>query len=80
MARIPLLEYNETPEDVRSVYNAQEQYLGKVLTTTKARAHRPEILKAVMGMIQATESDPSIPPDLRTLINIRVSQLNGCLH
>lgn len=37
-------------------------------------------LKAVMGMVQAAESDPSIPPDLRIPIKFRVSQLNGCLH
>ncbi|MFQ5912148.1 MAG: carboxymuconolactone decarboxylase family protein [Nitrospinota bacterium] len=80
MARVPLIEYDEATEDVRTLYDAQEQQLGRVLNTTKARAHRPPILKAVTGMIQATESDPSFPPDLRALINIRVSQINGCPH
>ncbi len=80
MARVPLIEYEDAPEEVRSVYDAQKEHLGRVLTTTRARAHAPGILKAVTVMIQATETDPRIPDDLRTLVNIRVSQINGCLH
>ena len=80
MARIRLLEQDEAPQEVRPIYEAQERHLGRVLNTTKARAHRPEILKAVTPLIQATETDPLLPPDLRTLINVRVSQINGCLH
>ncbi|HJM41853.1 MAG: hypothetical protein QGF68_02660 [Nitrospinota bacterium] len=51
-----------------------------MLTTTRARTHAPGILKAVTAMIQATETDPRIPDGLRTFVNIRVSQINGCLH
>ena len=80
MARVPLIELKDAPEEVRAVYEAQEHHLGRVLNTTKARAHRPEILKAVTGMIQATESDPFLAEDLRTLLNVRVSQINGCPH
>ncbi len=80
MARVPLIEYEDAPEEVRSVYDAQKEHLGRVLTTTRARTHAPGILKAVTAMIQATETDPRIPDGLRTFVNIRVSQINGCLH
>ena len=80
MARIRLLEVDEAPQEVRPIYEAQKSHEGKVLNTTKARAHRPELLQAITGMIRATETDALMPPDLRTLLNVRISQINGCLH
>jgi hypothetical protein len=80
MSRIKPIEFEEAPLEVQRIYRQQEARAGRVLTTTKVRAHCPHLLAPLMEMIRATEEDPLCPADLRTLVNIRVSQMNGCRH
>lgn len=80
MARVPFLEYDSAPPEVRKIYDGQKAAIGKTLTTTRIRGHCPALLKGIAAM-QASQGESGFAPgNLKPLITLLVSRLNECPH
>jgi alkylhydroperoxidase family enzyme len=51
---------------------------GFVLNTTKIQAHTPGIMKAAKQLSAAVERSGLLPPQLLSLVYLRVALINGC--
>ena len=51
---------------------------GFVLNTTKIQAHTPGIIKAAKQLSAAVERSGLLPPQLLSLVYLRVALINGC--
>lgn len=78
MSRIP--EVTGTPEDpiARKVFESQMEEHGFVFNTTKIYAHRPTIMQGHNLLSQGVDESGLLSGDLKALVNVKVSQLNGC--
>jgi alkylhydroperoxidase family enzyme len=74
MARIPLLEPDMAPPEVKAIYDGVLK--GKPHNVQKAMAHRPEVLKNFLPFYGSVGR--SLDRKLYEQIYIRVSWLNGC--
>jgi uncharacterized peroxidase-related enzyme len=74
MARIPLVEMETAPAEVREIY--EKILRGKPGNVQKALAHRPEMLKNFLGFYASVGR--SLDRKLYELIYIRVSLINQC--
>ena len=75
----------ETPRDhhypwyVRWVFGSQKRRYGAVLESARLWARTPRVFAALSLLYAAFERRSSpLAPELRTLIIVRVSQINGC--
>ncbi len=78
MARIAYVEREAVQPDVQNIYDQVEKAFGMNFNILKALAHRPQILKATIGLFQALNYDSSLDPKLKELAILTTSQLNGC--
>ncbi|MBT3352167.1 MAG: hypothetical protein HOC91_02680 [Nitrospinaceae bacterium] len=78
MARIP--EVTRTPEDpiAKEAFESQIKAHGFVFNTSKIYAHRPTILQGHNLLSQGVEASGLLGEDLKALVNVKVSSINGC--
>ena len=80
MARVPFLEYDDAPPEVRKIYDGQKAAVGKTMITTRVRGRCPDLLDGIAGM-QAMQAETDFAPaSLKPLITLLVSRLNQCPH
>lgn len=80
MTRVPFISNEDASPEVLALYDAQEKHLGRVLTTTRVRAHCPELLGGISGLQAAQERSGHAPAELKPLLTLLVSRLNECPH
>jgi len=76
MARIALIEPEQAPPEVKTIYDTVLR--GKPGNAQKALAHRPELLKNFLGFYGSVGK--SLERKLYEMVYIRVSFLNGCRY
>lgn len=81
----PQMSYIETPEDfaypwyVRLMFRRQRRRYGHELEPVRLWARMPAAFLAMSAMYRALDRKSSpIEPPLRSLIQVRISQINGC--
>jgi alkylhydroperoxidase family enzyme len=72
------VEKSDAPEAVRTIYETLEKSLGRVPTTFKMLAHRPEVLRAFLPLYNAVWAEGTLAQKLKALAAVRTSLLNGC--
>lgn len=60
------------------LFRAHRKKFGAVLTPATVYAHCPPILFGFNVMQAALQRSGRIAPALRSLVNVRVAQINGC--
>ena len=80
MARVSFVAEEDASPEVRGVYARQHAHLGQVLTTTRVRAHCPELLLGIEALLAGQERSEAAPAATKTLVTLLVSRLNGCAH
>ena len=78
MPRIGGLEIEEVGDDLRRVYERQEQFYGAVLYNHKVLARRPPIFRGFRAMWDALEDGALLPARLRDLVNLKIASVIGC--
>lgn len=78
MLRIKGASKENVPEEVRALFEEQEQQYGSVLNTAKVYALRPTIQKGVQSLQQGILASGLIAPDLRHLLCMKAASINGC--
>ena len=78
---MPRIREVEDPGDnptLQEIYARERELFGAALNTTKIQAHTPGILKAAKQLSAAVDKSGLLPPELRSLVFLRVALINGC--
>jgi hypothetical protein len=78
MPRIKGLSKEEASEEMKPMFEQQEQRYGKALNNAAIYALRPTIRKGVEALAQGIEQSGLIEPDLRHLLCLKTASINGC--
>ena len=63
---------------LQEAFAKETDTFGFVLNTTKIQAHTPGIMKAAKQLSAAVERSGLLPPELLSLVYLRVALINGC--
>ena len=80
MARVRDVEIHEVPEDVQPVYERFSQEYGPFLNQVKVFAHRPTVLKHIMGLLLDLKDEAILPKRYLEIALVVVSKLNECTY
>jgi len=73
MARIPPVDNTQIPlEEVLGINNMSDLF--------RTMAHRPELAKSSMQLLEAAMRGGTVDPALKELLAVRVSQVNHCFY
>lgn len=78
---MPRVREIEDPGDdpiLKETWAKEQDTFGFVFNTTKVQAHTPGILKAAKQLSVAVERSGLLPPQLLSLVYLRVALINGC--
>lgn len=78
MARIGEIEEPGDDPILKETFAKERETFGFLLNTTKIQAHRPGIMKAAKQLSAAVEKSGLLPPQLLSLVYLRVALINGC--
>jgi alkylhydroperoxidase family enzyme len=78
MARIREIEEPGDDPILKETFAKERETFGFLLNTTKIQAHRPGIMKAAKQLSAAVEKSGLLPPQLLSLVYLRVALINGC--
>jgi len=77
---VRITEIDEPGDDpiLNEIFSREHAAFGYVLNPTKIQAHTPGIMKAAKQLSAAVEKSGLLPPQLLSLIYLRVAIINGC--
>ena len=78
MARIPYVEPENAPEEVRAIYDRFQASGMPLLNVTKLFGNDANFLAGIERMSQSLYEDSVLSPRYRELAYLRASQLNSC--
>ncbi|PYN42234.1 MAG: hypothetical protein DMD95_17375 [Candidatus Rokuibacteriota bacterium] len=77
--RIPLVDIETLPDDLRETLEEQERLRGAPLYPYLFYARNPAYFRAAKAMFAALQQETTrVPATLRPLLNRRVASWNGC--
>jgi len=83
MARLPLVQNDDAPEDVRAAFEAANSFNGRVANSMRLFAHSPAILRFLLPLQAVLQKDGlgcKLDAKTRALAMIKVSALNECRY
>jgi alkylhydroperoxidase family enzyme len=78
---MPRVREIEEPGDdpiLKEIFAREREFFGFVLNPTKVQAHTPVIMKAAKQLGASIDKSGLLPPELVSLVNVRVALVNGC--
>ena len=78
MARLTKLTRDEVDSETRALYEKVGALRGNVPNMFRIYAHRPEILKTMVGHMNAITSSGTVPVRTKELVATLVSRINRC--
>jgi len=75
--RIPLLERDQAPPEIATVYDALLKQRGVVPNMFKTLAHTPALALGIAGFLKSLLSDSALPGWYKELVATRLSVLNN---
>jgi uncharacterized peroxidase-related enzyme len=79
--RIPPVTPENADKQLQKVYESLEKVYGTALNPLQVMAHKPQLMRAVMTLYGALHAEnPNLSEELKELVSIRISQINGCRH
>jgi alkylhydroperoxidase family enzyme len=78
---MPRVREIEEPGDdpiLKETFARQRELFGFVLNPSKVQAHTPGIMRAAQQLSAAVEKSGLLPPQLLSLVYLRVAVINGC--
>ncbi len=80
MSRISPAEFSSLDPQTQAVINAGEQIMGFSSNDALVMAHKPAILNAMLGLVQAVYQEGRISIALKKLIAVMTSSASGCQY
>ena len=78
MPRVTEIEDPGEDPILKEVFAREREVFGGLLNSTKVYAHCPPILRAAKQLSASVERSGLLPPDLVSLVYLRVALINGC--
>jgi hypothetical protein len=78
MARIRPITLEEATPEVRATMERNLETFGRVLPSTEVSGHAPSIQEGARALDAGITAAGRIPPQLRSLMNVRVAAIVGC--
>jgi AhpD family alkylhydroperoxidase len=78
MPRVQGAKLSEVADDIRRVFERQQQRYGKVLYNHTVLARRPAVFWGFRALWDGLEKDALLPARLVDLVNLKVASLVGC--
>jgi alkylhydroperoxidase family enzyme len=78
---MPRIREIEDPGDdpiLKEIFAKEREFFGALLNPTKVQAHTPGVMKAAKQLAAAVERSGLLPPQLLSLVYLRVALINGC--
>ena len=76
--RLPRIEADQAPDEVRPTFDAYIRERGKVPNLFRVAAHAPRITTRLAALQTAVMGPGSVPVLLKELLSTRVSHINLC--
>jgi alkylhydroperoxidase family enzyme len=76
--RLPRIEADRAPDEVRPTFDAYIRERGKVPNLFRVAAHAPRITTRLAALQAAVMGPGSVPVLLKELLSTRVSHINLC--
>ncbi|ETX04358.1 carboxymuconolactone decarboxylase family protein [Candidatus Entotheonella palauensis] len=80
MARVRDVGIEEVPEAVQPIYRRYAETYGPFLNQVKVFAHRPPVLKHIMGLLLDLADEALLPKRYLEIAVVVVSKLNECTY
>lgn len=83
MARLPFVQSDNAPEEVKAAFDAAVRFNGRVANSMRVFAHSPAILKFLLPLQAVLQKDGlgcKLDAKTRALAMIKVSALNECRY
>lgn len=77
MARVPLVQYEDAPPEIRALFEAMGRP-ERTLNVAKLFANHRDFLEGFVAMVRGLYQHHHLAPRLRELAYLRASQLNRC--
>jgi len=78
MTRVREIEDPGDDPILQEVFARETEAFGFLLNPTKVQAHTPGIMKASKQLSAAVQRSGLLPPQLLSLVFLRVALINGC--
>jgi alkylhydroperoxidase family enzyme len=78
---MPRIREIEEPGDdpiLKDTFAKEREVFGFLLNPTKVQAHTPGIMRAAKQLSNAVQTSGLLPPQLLSLVYLRVAVINGC--
>jgi len=80
MSRVPPKSREELSPELQAIMDAGDQIMGFTSNDALVMAYKPDMLKAMLGLVQSVYQPGSIPLDLKKLIAVMTSSAAGCQY
>ncbi len=80
MARLAPVELSDLDTEMQGVIAAGEQIMGFSSNDAMVMAHKPAVLKAMLGLVQAVYQPGSVSLELKKLVAVMTSSAAGCQY
>jgi alkylhydroperoxidase family enzyme len=82
MPRVPLIAFDDLDPADRAALEAFEAAPapGAGVALFQALAQRPPLMRTALAHLRALMDDESVPADLKSLVAVRVAQVNHCVY
>lgn len=78
MARVSLIEEESAEASAKRIMENLKKQFGVVIDPVKALAHKPDLLRSLLGLTTVADGPGAIDTGFKEVLNIRASVLNGC--
>jgi hypothetical protein len=78
MPRIHGAHKRDLPDDIREIWESQEQSRGTASPNTPVYALRPSIFRGHRALAAGIDESGLLPAELKNLVSLRAALINGC--
>ncbi len=80
MSRVAPKTIEDLDDEMQAIMQAGDKIMGFTSNDALVMAHRPAMLKAMLGLVQASYADGAVPLELKKLIAVMTSSAAGCVY
>ena len=80
MSRVNPTQMSSLSDELKAIMQAGEKIMGFTSNDALVMAHKPAILKAMLGLVQAVYAEGTVPLSLKKLVAVMTSSAAGCQY
>ncbi len=80
MSRVDPIKRENLDPEMQAIMNAGDEIMGFTSNDALIMAYKPDLLKAMLGLVQSVYQPGTIPLDLKKLVAVMTSSAAGCQY